>query len=381
MHETTSTDASFRALSHIASNVSAPVADRRDYRYERRTALQKITWLTRLKKCGNTPISSAAVEIGITTGVAHFRNVATCGSVWACPVCSAKILGARSIEIAEAIRRWTSLDGSFAFETLTMSHHSRTGLKAAIRALAKAFTATNAGRSSAVHKSFGQVGYLKSVEVTHGVNGWHVHLHILRFLDHWLDDSEIENWSQLIYSKWSTSMVNQGFARPSRMAQDMHMVKIGENMDGYFTKAFDNPRELASEALTASTAHGRTPWQLLDSALADESGKDMQLWHEYERATKGTRQVAWSKDLRAMLEMAATESDQELASATPPFEPLMRIMRRSVRKMGGLGWVVSRVLRLIERGDMASAVALFEEHGVEFELTPAGVELMPQKPS
>jgi len=381
MPEITSTGASFGVLSHIASNVSAPIVERRDYRYERRTALQKITRLPRLKKCGNTPISSASVEIGVTGGVAHFRNLATCGSVWACPVCSAKILAARSIEIAEAIERWTSLGGSFAFQTLTMSHHRRTGLKAASRALAKAFTATNAGRFSGVHKSFGQVGYLKSVEITHGVNGWHVHLHILRFLDDWLDDSDIESWSQLIYGKWSTSLVNQGFARPSLKAQDMHMVKVGKDLDGYFTKAFDNPRDLAGEAFTASAGHGRTPWQLFDSALTDESGNDMQLWHEYERATKGEHQVAWSKDLRSMLGMGAIGSDEELAAATPAFEPLIRVERQSVQTLGKLGGVTSRVLRHVERGDLAIAVALFEEHGIEFVLTAAGIKLMPQKPS
>jgi len=82
-----------------------------------------------------------------------------------------------------------------------------------------------------------------------------------------------------------------------------------------------------------------------------------------------------------MLGMGAIGSDEELAAATPAFEPLIRVERQSVQTLGKLGGVTSRVLRHVERGDLAIAVALFEEHGIEFVLTAAGIKLMPQKPS
>ena len=40
------------------------------------------------------------------SGIAHYAGLTTCGSIWACPVCSAKIRNTRALEISAATAAW-----------------------------------------------------------------------------------------------------------------------------------------------------------------------------------------------------------------------------------------------------------------------------------
>jgi hypothetical protein len=70
-------------------------------------------------------------EAGVTLGVienhdgtrsAAYGGLKTCGSVWCCPVCAAKIATRRADELATVMRAVDELGGSAFLLTLTMRH-------------------------------------------------------------------------------------------------------------------------------------------------------------------------------------------------------------------------------------------------------------------
>ena len=80
--------------------------------------------LDRVKNCGRRlATGSETVQLRVTTVDSHrvggFAGLAYCGSVWACPCCSAKVASARQQEIEAAVSGWA---GRVAFMTYTVRH-------------------------------------------------------------------------------------------------------------------------------------------------------------------------------------------------------------------------------------------------------------------
>ena len=78
-------------------------------------------------------------------GVAHYAGLTTCGSIWACPVCSAKIR-TRATEISEATAAWDRAGNSVYMITFTTPHDMGMKLRPLISAIADGFRAVIAGR-------------------------------------------------------------------------------------------------------------------------------------------------------------------------------------------------------------------------------------------
>ena len=95
----------------------------RDRRYALRTLLWDVSALHRLRGCGRGR-RAAVVGVRYSPGIgAGFSGLVTCGSVWACPVCSAKILARRSLELGAGLLAWEAAGGRLVMGTLTMRHH------------------------------------------------------------------------------------------------------------------------------------------------------------------------------------------------------------------------------------------------------------------
>ncbi|WP_075334846.1 hypothetical protein [Pseudonocardia sp. Ae717_Ps2] len=87
-------------------------------KYRARRELAAITSLSRVKKCGRVSTNEGG-EVSLhhtpgpegEPGTAGFGGLATCGSVWACPVCSAKISARRSKDLEQLIN-WNADRGA-----------------------------------------------------------------------------------------------------------------------------------------------------------------------------------------------------------------------------------------------------------------------------
>lgn len=320
---------------HVAPTVARTDDDAaRQTRRAARLAAQELLWdlagMDRLRRCGREGVlPGGSVRIRATGAGADrragFAGVATCGSVWACPVCSAKVLARRADELAQGVDTWAAQGGSVAMLTLTMRHHRGQSLDGLWDALTTAWRAvTSSGSWKRTSKAAGVAGYVRVVEVTHGGNGWHVHVHVGLLLDGQVDvQRRASALGNVAWSSWRPALMKAGYDAPIKDSGGLHVAHWQPGtrpLADYFTKnvyeldAQKVALELARGDLKAARAGNRTPFRILADVAAYGLVDDVELWQEWERASKGRRQMVWSNGLRDRLGLGVEATDDELAA-------------------------------------------------------------------
>lgn len=255
-------------------------------------------------------------------GVAGIAGLASCGSVWADPVCNAKVMARRALEVGAAVALWQSQGKPVVFGTFTMRHHKGQGLGTLWEALSLAWRRVVGGKAWITDKGrYEVIGWCRVVEVTIGRNGWHVHVHVLFFLDSWLSADVLAAWHGAMFGRWSAALQRAGLMAPLSIAQDFRLVTGPADADlaAYFTKAVDQPKAMGleltqSQSKRARTGNGTDPvWSLLDG-IEEGDADALDAWHEWERVSKGKRQIGWSRGLRELLGLVREQSDEEIAA-------------------------------------------------------------------
>jgi hypothetical protein len=303
--------------------------DRRAARLRARALLWDLSLMARVQACGRRGVlPDGSVRVRATGSgdgrTAGFAGLATCGSVWACPVCSEKILGGRQHELSDALSTWADRGGSVAFVTLTMRHRDGQSLRMLWDALGKAWNGATKGRGwKSARERYGVAGFARVVETTHGANGWHVHVHAAFFLDRPITDREVDDLGCELFQPWRAALVRAGLDAPLARSGGM-VAKLwngpGDVMADYFAKntydadASRAALELARGDLKEARRGNRTPFRILADIEAFGLADDVDLWLEWEQASKGRRQLTWSRDLRALLALGDEATDEDLAS-------------------------------------------------------------------
>jgi hypothetical protein len=317
-----------------------PTTDHVGNAWRARRVLWAETNLPRLRNCGRAAVStSGGVMLRYTSSAAAasgkagsgFAGLQTCGSVWSCPCCASKIAAERQVEVATAIRNHQEAGGAVAMVTLTMRHHRSQSLRTLWAGLAAGWARVASGGAwKSDRHAMRQVGFIKATEVTHGASGWHVHLHVLLFLERELRSGQLEFFAGLMFDRWSTGLRSAtdedgtplGIAAPIADRGGLDVRPVGKGADAlgaYFAKAtYDQADRAAMETTRGAfkTAKGanRTPFQILRDVVSVGLVEDLDLWHEYETASKGRRQLTWSKGLRERLGVNAERTDEEIAA-------------------------------------------------------------------
>lgn len=269
-------------------------------------------------------------------GSARWASLQDSHSVWGSPVSAATIQSLRTAETTTAIQNWTKTPcHGVLFLTLTLRHRKGQALKTLWDALSycwRGVTGTAAWRGGARTQgdkaAFGIEHWVRSVEVTVGRNGWHVHIHALLLTNRRLGHLELVQLRQRLFERWSDAAERKGLDAPS----DKHGVDLrqaasaqdAEDIASYVAKG------MTAESLGAEVAGGlgklaraktsRTPFQILvDIGEARRAGqkparKDVALWHEWEAGSRGRRQMTWSKGAKEALGIAEM-TDEELVEA------------------------------------------------------------------
>ncbi len=306
---------------HPASTLTEPP---RRARYARRGVLWDLSSLERIRKCGRVShLPGGSVAVRLTEGVAGFAGLTSCGSVWADPVCNAKVMSRRAVEIGAAVALWQSQGGAVAFATFTMRHHSWQRLATLWDALSKAWHSVTAGKQWVKDQQRHDVaGFLRMVEVTQGRrNGWHVHVHALLFLEDEPEPAALAQLHDRMVGRWTRRLVALEMPAPLPAGQECHLVQDGADADlaAYFTKATDSAHRIGLEVThtqskTARGAYKTGPtWDLLDQVVATGEVEAVERWHEWEAASKGRKQMTWSKGIRDRLGLLREASDEEIA--------------------------------------------------------------------
>lgn len=296
---------------------------------------------------------------------AFYVGLSTCGSVWACPVCTALIQEGRRSEIAKAIDWAYAEDFQPVMITLTFPHKLWQSLAELLECQANALRFLRMGSPWAkFKKSIDYQGHIRSLELTYGTNGWHPHTHELFFVS---SQVEADALRLRITELWASACARAGLLdlsdREQVRAFEAHAVDVKGwcRASDYLAKQDDSrhwgvDRELAKSSTKEGRAKGQHPFGLL--ALAAEGGKQAGAKYlEYIAAMKGKRQLVWSPGLKARVGIE-DRSDEELADQlAEPSVPVCLFDTFSWRRVL-VNHQRAQLLATAERGG-AAAVGVF----------------------
>ena len=257
--------------------------------------------------------------------LAYYGGLVICGSVWDCLPCAAKISEKRGSEIKQAVESWEAQGGSVQMLTLTFPHYENQKCKPlrdkfqAARKLMK-----NRKTYKRLMVQIGLSGDINRTEVTYGKNGWHVHCHTILFTD-----GKVKLSPGAIFEAWATACVDSGLPSPS----GAHGVKISSPKEiadyiakqGKETSNWTLDKEMTKGHIKRGGIEGMTPFDLLRSFRDTKNVNHKRLFVEYSKTFKGTRQLVWSKGLKAKFHIEEV-TDEEAAESTDELDELMSMI-------------------------------------------------------
>jgi len=275
----------------------------------------------RQRNCGVVPVGSQ-VEIRVKDGSAYYCGVETCGNVWLCPVCSAKIHRRRADELRAVLAAWEVQGHGASLVTITVPHDLEDPLSRLVTAERAAWKRITAGAAwQRLKRRLGIVGYITAMEFTWGgENGWHPHYHVLLVHNEDLGASAIAALHGHIHSRLAANCRDFGLRQPDQL----RAVRIDANVSAvaagaYVSKDVDwtPAEEIARGDLKTGRTGSRTPFQILADYYQTGDIRDRDLWREYSRITRGLAAVRWSRGLRTVVLGPAAEperTDERLAA-------------------------------------------------------------------
>lgn len=251
-------------------------------------------------------------------GKAFYQGLMACGSVWHCPVCAAKVSERRRIELKEALESAKQKGYRSHFVTLTFPHGISDDCNDILDRMRKAYRRLSSGKNaikSLIKRADEKneiIGFIRAVEVTHGDNGFHPHIHMIVFTN----DSIASTGLEYFYKKaWKNACVNSGLPEPNEHGCT---VKDGSYASEYVSK-WGIEDEMTKANAKTTKRKGLTPWGLLNAALqGDDSDypaeRARSLFLVYANAFSGQRQLYWSNGLRKALHISKEETDEQIVS-------------------------------------------------------------------
>lgn len=356
----------------------------REQRYELLRLLWDVSQLRRLRGCRR---GRRAEVVGVrwTEGQgAGFSGLVTCGSVWSCPVCSARILARRSLEIGAGLLSWERQGGRLVMGTLTMRHHRGHSLVQEWDALQESWHGMIRSR---VWKKWlrrmGSPGLVRVVEVTYGDNGWHVHLHFVLLVAEDVDTGLVGEFTGWLFPKWHRALSAAGMPGALARGQDAHLVESVEAavaVGEYLAKstAYGAAESLGRELMgtwskAARGEHGTEPaWRIAERFGWTGEVDLLSLWGEYERGSKGRRQATWTHGLRALLALGEEATDEQIAAEVVGDEDLVQITADGWTAALASGEPLCRILQAVEDGGTERLRDYLDRLGIAYRV-PAPV--------
>lgn len=399
--------------------------DTRALRWRGRRALRNITSRERCFDCGRSTLNSGG-GVAIRQddeGRVGYAGLASCGSVWLCPVCNAKIMAKRAIDVGLALT-WAHANGLLViWGSLTQRHGVNDALSDLMGLEAKAWRRVTQSKMwknentvlTVPHEHVGgehdrhgcpwdckrqedyvdtgrggRVGYIRAAEITVGYHGWHPHFHPLMF---WRGSrASAEDFAGRVVAKWVESVVKLGGDALAVGGQQLEVLDpesytaaLGE----YMTKS---TYALAYEATWSQGKNGEgrkgkkraagtvSHWSLLagieETGRTGEMIRAAELWLELEGATKSARMLTWSRGLRTFVGLTHQEQkDEEIAAEEVGTvdDTVCFITAEGWRSIRDDAEIASGILSVLEEGGWPALRQYLDLAGVEWFTINEGV--------
>ena len=342
----------------INAKLSANRMDTRVARFSLQSVARSILPESRTAKCLRIRAFNSDVQVWKhhEHGTAAYAGLQTCGSVWACPVCAAKVAERRRVELQAAMAAHKAKGGTVNLLTLTTPHQKTDKLSDLLENQSKALHRFWRDRTvKAIFKEMGTIGHVRASEVTHGRkspsnNGWHPHYHCLMFCGSGVDLSrfdgpQMKDWQVRLYLRWAACCLKSGLGEPSYA----HGLKLDDGTKAGNYAAKWGLEDEMTKGHTKKALHGETPFDFLRAYLADGSDRQAAaLFKEFAETFKGKQQLRWSKGLKNLFAIEET-TDEELATKVEESAVLLGMLTvdqwRDVLKVDGRATVLEIAAR------------------------------------
>lgn len=299
---------------------------RRDMR-KKRLALswgaRKVCLRKRVKECLRALIPNqgggrSGAGVYLRAGVGHFGGVIRCGSPWVCPTCGPKIAFQRGQEIERAAIGHWGVGGALAWQLLSVPHDVGMDLHNLRLLVTTAFRKLQQHRDYRAAKArTGLIGTVRKLEVTHGPNGWHPHLHVTYYWRGDVSEAEERHFESVVQGVWIRTVTAAGFRAPIRDLLKLQRLRAGTAAwTQYLAKMVGD--ELAHDAEKVAKKGHRSPLKILADATrylketGDDSGPDALLYREFEAGMFHAQQLTWSRGLKKRYQIEEL-TDEDIA--------------------------------------------------------------------
>lgn len=242
-----------------------------------------------------------------------------CGQAWVCPVCAA----AHARRQAEALRplaeSFLKQGGEGYFITMTVRHDSSMILSDLLTSFLAARRLMHQNNSYKSHMTKAtRLGSIRSLEFTHGQDGWHVHTHDFGFLQHPLRVGArgprlgmgIKSFEEGHLRYWRNATRQVGLkTKPTSL--HLKVVTAKDIFSGW-----DVVEEVTQGYIKAARAPNQSPMQLLYAATQGDEAAAA-LYRDYALATQGRGKLVWSDGLKERLEAVTAEAGISESFDTP----------------------------------------------------------------
>jgi hypothetical protein len=302
---------------------------------------------------------------------AFYAGLQVCGSVWLCAVCAAKIMERRKQEVSAVFKDQQARGKKAVMVTLTIPHDRTDSAMACFDSIRKAHKALVSGNGwKNPMKKLGYSGLIKSLEVKWGKsNGFHVHLHVLWFLD---ESAKLGNdFKNFLIKRWIWAVKKTKFIT-QKQEKDMKTFSVDLHKDAssgdYLCKlggedSWGVEAELTKDAYKVKDFNGSekdrhfTPFELLD--LAETDPYAAAIFQEYAQASKGERRIYFSPGLKKLAGLQEKKDEQLAVEDREIADLLGRVTRDGFKRLVVKPKAHAHVLTLAETGGAAALAAYF----------------------
>lgn len=263
----------------------------------------------RVSHCGYVAHTSFVdLERNGETGKAAFRGLKTCSNLWVCPVCSGRISFKRQGELNLLLQSARQAGYSPLLLTLTFQHKRGDVLASILDQFKDAQRRWRNRRDWAALKG-SIIGTVSALELTHGVNGWHPHAHILLIVK--AAPAAAYKLVNGLRAGWLASLDGAGLhgGKAAWRLQDASAA-------GSYVAKWGAGEELALHGAKSGRNGARTPFAILADAR-DGCRQSGALFAEYAAAMVGRRQLVWANGLKAQFGIGET-SDADASQEAEP---------------------------------------------------------------
>ena len=295
--------------------------ERRDY-WRVRRKIARLLPKERVASCHRYPVPKKGCHgQGVhicahkETGASFFSNMMSCGLIWACISCAAKITERRKKEMIQVQEKIKETRFKTYMMTLTVPHAKHDKLRALMgrffRALYFYFFNRKFWREYKV--KIGLLQFVKSLETTNTVNGWHIHIHMLLVVDPInpeTGEARERPEAAVILSHWQLACESAGLGVPNE-----HGVTItSHNAVSKYVSKWGLESELTKQHVKKGKNGSRSPFDLARDAALKDDGQAGELFREFYHCFKGRRQLVKSRGFDKFFGLDAEKTEKEIAN-------------------------------------------------------------------